>query len=81
VGFIFDMGNVLSLDVDVLPPQTAGLVEPVPAEPNQISIKHVDAAESLQSRPVKRNRVLEVSIFEELLPLENHRDARRGENH
>ena len=45
-----------TMDVDLLPSQTARLVVPVPAQSNQVAIQQVDAARSFEDYCPQRNQ-------------------------
>jgi hypothetical protein len=69
------------VDVELLAAETACLIEPVPAQANQIAVQSVDAGVGRLLRPVQRDTVLEELVLEEFLTLEDHRDAGSGKHH
>ena len=59
--------------------QTSRAIQAIEAKMNQVPIHQDEAIELFRLIPVERNRILEPPVFEKLLPLKQHRDARRRE--
>jgi len=62
--------------VEAVPPQSAGVVLEVAAQPDEVAVEPDDPLEAIVHVPVERHVVPEPAALEELLPLEQHGDAR-----
>src|SRR5690606_9731036 len=68
------------LDLEAVADQPAGAVIPVVTQAEQIAVEGGDAAEALELGPIEGLLILEPTVLEELLALEDHRDAGSGED-
>ncbi len=68
------------VDVDVVAPQTTGAAVTIAAKVDEVAVEVQDALVGVFLAPVDRILVVEPGVLEDLLSLEEHRDARRGEH-
>src|SRR3989337_3427442 len=71
---------VKMIDVDVLTAQPPRHARPVAPEGDQIPVHTENTVFVLSSGPVDRVFILKPAIFQQFLPLKNHRDTGRSKN-